>query len=64
MAVRKYLDEVGLRKVAELVKEKIDSATPATISNQEVADLFDVDDLDQEYVSNESIQEALEETEY
>lgn len=63
---KKYLDDEGLETILELLKTKIDqgggSITP--ITDKEIAELFDIEDLDQNYVSQEALQEALEETEY
>jgi peroxiredoxin family protein len=64
MSVTKYVSEASLTRTLELLKNEMDNREVSVITDQEVADLFDIDDLEQEWVSQETIQQSLEDSEY
>ena len=47
---KNYVDEVGLEKVLELLKDQIDSKTVTPITDEEIEDLFDDNEYDLEEI--------------
>ena len=60
----KYVNEEGVEEIFSLLKDEFDSREDIPVTDNEIIDLMETDELDQKYVSQVALQRALNEQEY
>lgn len=60
----KYVNEEGVEEIFSLLKDEFDSREDVPVTDNEIIDLMETDELDQKYVSQVALQRALNEQEY
>lgn len=60
----KYVNEEGVEEIFSLLKDEFDSREDVPVTDNEIINIMETDELDQKYVSQVALQRALNEELY
>lgn len=60
----KYVNEEGVEEIFSLLKDEFDSREDVPVTDNEIINIMETDELDQKYVSQAALQRALNEELY